>query len=203
MISEQGTVEQGDPRRQGSHDKATEKPERVTILVERRWSAVPSGASPSLRQGCVSLFLSISLSFALCASTSCCLAWRDIHRREGSSELTSYSWFPIKDDRRRKGEREVTRERWKRRFIFDARNQRTTDENGPLSFNPSEIPLWNFIPDTSIERESLKSIDSFVRSSIVRLLTFGIYLSRGNIASMKCFSQNIFYSELFKHRIDE
>lgn len=55
-----------------------------------------------------SLSLSLSSSVPLCASISRCLARRDIHRREVSSELTSYSWFPIKDDRRRKGEEIVT-----------------------------------------------------------------------------------------------
>lgn len=55
-------MEQGRSRRRGSRDKATEKPESVTILVERRWSTVPSGASSSLRQGApppLSLFLSL------------------------------------------------------------------------------------------------------------------------------------------------
>lgn len=69
-------------------------------------------AAPSLfRPLCfpVPLFpLSLSFSVPLCASISRCLARRDIHRREVSSELTSYSWFPIKDDRRRKGEEIVT-----------------------------------------------------------------------------------------------
>lgn len=57
----------------------------------------------------VPLFLPLSFfSVPLYASISRCFSRRDIHRREVSSELTSYSWFPIKDDRRRKGEEIVT-----------------------------------------------------------------------------------------------
>lgn len=125
-------MEQGRSRRRGSRDKATEKPESVTILVERRWSTVPSGASSSLRQGAPPPSLSLSLSRALyLVSTWCCLARRDIHRREGSSELTSYSWFPIKDDRRRKKREGGKEGREKVLFLTREIGERSA------SFNPS------------------------------------------------------------------
>lgn len=78
------------------------------------------------------LFLSLSLSRALyLVSTWCCLARRDIHRREGSSELTSYSWFPIKDDRRRKKREGGKEGREKVLFLTREIGERSA------SFNPS------------------------------------------------------------------
>lgn len=76
--------------------------------------------------------LSLSLSRALyLVSTWCCLARRDIHRREGSSELTSYSWFPIKDDRRRKKREGGKEGREKVLFLTREIGERSA------SFNPS------------------------------------------------------------------
>lgn len=94
---------------------------------------MPSGASSSLRQGAP--LLSLSLSFSLVHSISRAHGvvshGGDIHRREGSSELTSYSWFPIKDDRRRKKREGGMEGREKVLFLTREIGERSA------SFNPS------------------------------------------------------------------